>query len=232
MSRIIGGLLCNNEENRWLKQYLEQMKMLCDELVVIDDKSTDNTVKMCKEYTKHIYYSDDMSFEVNESYLRERLFNLCAELCNDNDLIIILDADEMLTNLEKLRSVLLTMNNNVRSFGLRLYDMWNDTQYRDDQYWSAHKGYRYICHRYNKEISYTWNRNKLHCGSWPTETYIFPLCVLDDNEKVYIKHMGWSTEQDRKNKYDRYMKLDGKGEFGILEQYESILDPNPNLVTL
>ena len=44
------------------------------------------------------------------------------------------------------------------------------------------------------------------------------------------KHYGWSREEDRINKYNRYMNLDPNGEFGSLEQYKSILDENPNLI--
>lgn len=234
MNRIIGGLLCKNEEHRWLKQYLEQMKVLCDHIVVVDDNSIDNTVDMCSKYTKYIYSGNNLSFEINESYLRERLFNLCVEKCNENDWIIILDADELLNDALTLRNILLSCDKSVKSLSMKLYDMWNDFQYRHDEYWTAHEKFWLMCVRcvdknYAGYIYKKWSRNQLHCGRFPLDVY-GQICYSTDG--AYIKHMGWSTEQDRKNKYDRYMKLDGKGEFGILEQYESILDPNPKLVTL
>ncbi|PHJ38274.1 hypothetical protein P378_10605 [Desulforamulus profundi] len=36
--------------------------------------------------------------------------------------------------------------------------------------------------------------------------------------------------EDRLHKYYRYKKLDPRAHYGIAEQYESILDPRPNLV--
>lgn len=230
MVKIVGGLLCKNENGRWLKQYLEQMKILCDDIVVVDDISTDNTAEICLEYTRNVLRNSVYNFEDNESYLRELLFNQCARLCNDNDWIVILDADELLCNIEKLRSLLISYTSNIKCINLQLFDMWNDKQYRADNYWTAHLRYWLMCVRPIKGFNYTWNRSKLHCGRWPLEVYNQEQFRPTDD--IYIKHMGWSTEQDRKNKYDRYIKLDGKGEFGILEQYESILDPNPNLVTL
>ena len=44
-----------------------------------------------------------------------------------------------------------------------------------------------------------------------------------------LKHYGWSRLEDRIEKYNRYMTLDPNGRYGILNQYNSILDHNPNL---
>ena len=205
------------------------MKILCDKLVVVDDFSTDGTDSICLEATKHVFRWAKYTFEENESYLREFLFKECAKLCNENDWIVILDADEILLNPNLLRNTLENLETSVKNLGLRLYDMWNDTQYREDQYWNAHKRYWNMCYRYTKTINYTWNRSKLHCGRLPNEIYNFNHAICN---YVYIKHMGWSTEKDRKNKYYRYIRLDPKGEYGILEQYESILDKNPNLIDI
>ena len=37
-------------------------------------------------------------------------------------------------------------------------------------------------------------------------------------------------EEDRLYKYNRYKQLDPDAVYGIAEQYESILDPQPNLI--
>jgi len=43
-------------------------------------------------------------------------------------------------------------------------------------------------------------------------------------------HLGWSRAEDRRSKYQRYIKLDGDGKYGDIRQYHSILDPRPRLV--
>lgn len=45
-----------------------------------------------------------------------------------------------------------------------------------------------------------------------------------------IQHFGWSRLQDRKQKYDRYRRLDPESVYGIRRQYESILDSYPHLL--
>jgi hypothetical protein len=69
-----------------------------------------------------------------------------------------------------------------------------------------------------------WNEQGLHCGRFPMNKLICPI-----NSGINIKHMGWSTQKDREEKYKRYLRIDPDGKYGILEQYLSILDPKPEL---
>ncbi len=66
----------------------------------------------------------------------------------------------------------------------------------------------------------------LHCGR-------FTMNAFDGlNVKVSglrIRHMGWATEKDRQEKYERYSRLDPAGQYGIKAQYVSILDSSPTL---
>ena len=229
--KIIGGLLCRNEEHRWLTKYLQQMETLCDELVVLDDKSTDKSADLCYMYGAKVHASPEFLFDSNESMLRNRLWNLCANSAKDRDWIVILDADELLSDPIFLKSMLIS-SENINYLGLHLYDMWSETHYRSDNLWNAHQRWWMMCARINKNHAYTFNENKLHCGRWPNE--ILKECAIEMHVTpgTCIKHMGWSTAEDRQRKYERYMKLDGEGKFGILEQYKSILDPSPNLIKL
>jgi hypothetical protein len=79
--------------------------------------------------------------------------------------------------------------------------------------------------RYKEGFNYEWNEKPLHCGRFPCNSAPNTMPTM-----IPIKHMGWSTEEDRQKKYDRYMKIDPLGRNGWLEQYKSILDESPNLV--
>ena len=46
-----------------------------------------------------------------------------------------------------------------------------------------------------------------------------------------LKHFGWANPYLRSSKYLRYKTLDPLGKWGSMPQYESILDPNPILIS-
>jgi len=79
--------------------------------------------------------------------------------------------------------------------------------------------------RYQKNFDYKFNETAQHCGRMPYNVGELQYCLSN----MRLKHYGWSCEEDRIEKYNRYLKLDPNGEFGSLDQYASILDENINL---
>ena len=64
MSQISAVIATKNEENN-IRECLESVKW-ADEIVVVDDVSTDRTVDICKKYTSKIYINDSKgSFHIN-----------------------------------------------------------------------------------------------------------------------------------------------------------------------
>jgi hypothetical protein len=80
--------------------------------------------------------------------------------------------------------------------------------------------------RYQPDFKYIWNDAAQHCGRFPINTSSIPKTTSE----FRVKHFGWATPVDREEKYKRYQLLDSDAIFGIKEQYDSILDSNPNLV--
>jgi hypothetical protein len=44
-----------------------------------------------------------------------------------------------------------------------------------------------------------------------------------------MKHLGYTYDEDKKSKYERYSNLDG-GKFHQIDHINSIVDPNPVLI--
>jgi glycosyltransferase involved in cell wall biosynthesis len=226
--RVIGLMLVKNESQRYLRRVLNQYRELCDMTIVLDDCSTDDTVDVCKEYTPYVYESSESLWAVNEVHQRRRLWNMLREHdAEDGDWVLYLDADETIANTNLLVPLLSAADavGDIDALSFNLYDMWDETHYRDDQYWSAHTTEWVFMVKYHRGRDYLWNERSLHCGRFPTNAVsgFYPT-------KIAVQHWGWAKPEDRKKKYERYMQADPEGTFGWLEQYHSILDPEPHLV--
>jgi glycosyltransferase involved in cell wall biosynthesis len=228
MNNLILGSLVYNEEHRFLDKFLNNMSQLTNKIIIIDDGSTDNSISICSKYTSNINITNRLMTK-NESLLRHKLWNECTKIAKDGDYILIQDCDEFYTdnslkNFEKeLKTAELL---NADSLAIKKYDMWNKTQYREDPpYWNIHFHFLVWCIKYRKNYNYYWNNRKLHCGSLPLNAYY---CAFPS--KLQVQHMAYSTLELRQQKVEFYKNLDPNAEWGIKEQYDSILDENPTLI--
>lgn len=223
---LLLSMIVKNETGRFLEKALESAKKYVDFILIIDDASTDGTVELCQEMLidfPHKIIQNEVSQFENETNLRH--FQWQESLKLDSEWILILDADEMFeeTMPHRIKEILAT---NKDAIYFRLYDFWNESEYRDDDFWKAHEHYRAFIVRHKKDLPYTFAKLAQHCGRFPQETVHFSYAFSD----VRLKHLGWSCQADRKRKFDRYLRLDPHGEFGSMPQYLSILDPHPTLV--
>lgn len=227
--KIHGMLLVRNEVDRWLDKYIKQMQYLCDTMTVLDDSSTDGTAEMLKEAGFDVYTCPKSLWGINELEQRQKLWDLTLKFIDvkEDNIILCLDADELFveSHLPFIKYVLKNLPSGVDAAGFKLHDMWSDTHYRQDQFWQAHFHYWPMAVRYDPNKKYFWNNKPLHCGRFPQNaaSQMIPT-------QIPLLHMGWSRESDRIKKYSRYMEIDPQGKNGILEQYKSILDENPNLI--
>lgn len=216
-----------NEANRYLRAVLEEAKFYIDEAVFIDDASTDGTVALIKEILDDIpvyIVSNSSSKFSNEITLRTQQWN--ETIAHDPEWILLLDADEIFEVRMRYEIKRLTNQNTIDVWCFRLYDFWNMTHYRDDQFWAAHNYYRPFLIRYRKDFKYIWHETPQHCGRMPKNVGELPSAY----SSMRLKHFGWAKKEDQIAKYNRYMQLDPGAKYGWQAQYDSILDTNPHLV--
>jgi glycosyltransferase involved in cell wall biosynthesis len=223
--KIVGIMLVRNEANRYLEKVISKVKEACDYLIVLDDASEDNTLEICKLYADEIYMSDKPIFKENELHLRKLSWEYATRHCHHDDWIVCLDADEELTQTNLREKMELAKEHDLQGLSFKLYDMWNETQYREDEIWNAHEKPWLRAIRYDANKKYTWKESKLHCGMFPNNS-----CERALNAKIDILHWGWSKQGDRIKKYKFYKETDTNND-GINEQYESILDVDVMLKT-
>ena len=227
-NKLTLSMIVKNEGSRYLKRALESAREYIDYAVIIDDGSTDNTVEVIKNaldgYVPYKLIENKESTFSNETKLRRQQWK--ETIATNPEWMLFLDADEIFEEKFKVDIRELMQDTEVDGFTFRLYDFWNEDNYREDTYWNAHSSYRLFMVRYQEKFRYTFTNTAQHCGRLPNN------CEKLKFKRTHLrlKHYGWAIEDDRREKYDRYMKLDPDGKFGILGQYLSILDKEPNLV--
>jgi len=100
---MISVLVLTKNEEKMIKTCLESARQLADEIVVLDNFSSDRTVEIARKYTDKIFQKDF------EGYDKER--NFLAQKANEKWLLYI-DADERVT--VQLKGEILEAINNKR----------------------------------------------------------------------------------------------------------------------
>jgi len=114
MNKLSVCMIVKNEEQH-LKQCLESIKNLADEIVIVDTGSTDKTKDIAKEYTSKIY-----DFVWNNDFAEARNFSLSKA---SGDWILYLDADESISEKDcnEIREILKKPEADAYYFTFRTY---------------------------------------------------------------------------------------------------------------
>ncbi|WP_227872212.1 glycosyltransferase [Paenibacillus albus] len=224
--KLVLSMTARNEEGRYLDEALLRHREYIDAAVIIDDGSTDATKEIIHERLDGIplfYVRNEVSRFANEIELRRQQWDATVGL--RPEWILNLDADEYFEDRFAVEIASLLENPLASCYLFRLYDFWNERQYRDDQYWQAHHTYRPFLARYTPGYPYQWNEARQHCGRFPNNIFDPPPHL----SSLRLKHFGWAREADRLFKAARYAELDPEAKYGWQEQYDSILGV-PHLV--
>ena len=225
---IIAQMVGRNESSRFLEDVLKRIKSQVDHIVFTDDCSDDETPEIASGYCS-VYKNNEPLFSHNEGLLRAKAWSNLEKHASEGDWVIAIDCDEMLYNVNDIDNVDIScvlMKSPYDVVNVRFYHMWNDTQYRVDKLWAPNNSSRIFRFKLNGQFL----DRKLACGSEPTY-------VIDDirrknywlNSGLIMQHLGYVNDDDKQNKYVRYMNLD-KGEFHNINHIQSIVDPNPTLI--
>lgn len=214
-SRLVAMMPVKNEADRYLTQALEELSEFVDQIVVLDDASTDATPEICASFPKVILHrSKTPEFLVNESRFRARLWDLTAQA--EPDWILAIDADEFFEERIKYEIDFLIDQDHYDAVEFRLFDFWNGmTHVRVDGGWNPWPKRVRMLVRFHPGRTYTWPDRRLHCGRIPLELKGMLTVFQSD---LRVKHFGWARPEDIKRKYERYRSIEES------EHLKSVLD--------
>ncbi|MGI0009984.1 MAG: glycosyltransferase, partial [Nitrosopumilaceae archaeon] len=94
---IVAMLRLKNEE-RWIKKTLEALSEICSGIVIIDE-STDNTLKICKSFSKVIEIREQSNLPYDETRDLNTLLKMARKL--EPDFILTIAGDEIMHSSSK-----------------------------------------------------------------------------------------------------------------------------------
>jgi len=226
MTALIANMIGRNESGKYLHQVLNRLRDQVDIIVFTDDCSDDDTLEIAKSYGAVTFEMSEPTFRINEGRLRQKSWDNLTTVVPESDCFVLaIDCDEELFETKyELRDLISQKNYDVIS--IEFFHMWNENQFRIDQAWRPHPSSRLFRFYPNGQFL----DRQLACGSEPT--YIQPLIrngsYLRDSG-LLMKHLSYIKDEDKKDKHNRYMELDG-GAFHNNAHILSIMDENPTLI--
>lgn len=218
--RLVTALLVRDEADKYLPRVLKRCAEFSDEILVLDDGSTDDTVTIATEMGCLVKQRPQSGMWGNESPARAELFERATKLAKGG-WVLVNDGDQLLVG--DPRPLVETWESNTICFPL--YDLWDsENTFRADGYWA---GYR-VARPWLVRPSFVpdgwtpqWSGRGLHCGHLPIN---WPMVCPVQTDMIYWAHLGYLTKSHREQKYARYLEQRDALTPGELSHARSILD--------
>ena len=209
---LVTAVLTKNEASRYLPQVLARCKEFSDRILVLDDGSTDDTVKVAEAAGCLVKQRPQSGMWGNESPARAELWERGAKLAKDGWLLIC-DADMILEG--NPRDLIDTWD--LSAWAFVLWDCWDgEYQARVDGPWAfGPQVPRPWLFRPSVCVNGApqWSGRGIHCGHAPTN--LVGLVGVAPPDQYYWRHLAYSKKEDRVKKHAQYL-----GQAHLLSEFE------------
>lgn len=187
----ISGVIITYNEEKFIRQCLESIKDVVDEIVIVDSFSTDNTKAIAQEYNAKFIENTFDGFISQKNFANSQ-----AQF----DYVLSLDADEQLSDTLK-QSIIEVKKSNVNFDG---YSFNRLNNYCGQ--WIKHSGW------YPDSKIRLFNRHK---AKWVGENNLHELIVLDNKQScLHLKgdllHYAYDSIAEHWNKINKYTDIVAK----------------------
>lgn len=215
---IVAALLCKNEAAKDLKLVLDRLTQTSDQILVLDDQSTDDSVAVARGCGATVRVRGGEAMWGREAPARAELWDWGSEVAKDGWLLIA-DCDMLLEGDPRPYS----QSEFVNTWSFILYDMWGPNVYRADGYWRGHRTPRPWLFRPSGVPDGwmpQWPDRGIHPGhlpmNWPG--------IGGWAQDLAWRHLAYSTPERRLQKHAQYLSQSAHLSPDELAHAASILD--------
>jgi glycosyltransferase involved in cell wall biosynthesis len=186
-------IICKNEEKH-IQRALESVKDF-DEIIVVDSGSSDNTLKIAKQYTDKVLHQEWLGFAAQKEYAK----NLCS-----SKWVLNLDADEQLSD-ELKKEIIKTINDDkVNGLNIKISGKY------------LGKFNHPLC-KFNRRVKFF----RKSCGYYPEKLVHETISISGKISKAdgFIFDYGTNDLETHLNKTNLYSSLRAKEKFEKNKKY-------------
>lgn len=215
------GMMRVKNEARWIRESIESLLPLCERVFVMNDRSTDDTVEICRSFGDSVIISDTPFTDLNEARDKSWMFEQCAGLAPE--WIIMIDGDEVLEKNGPAALKAFTHHPDVHVIALRILYLWNNrnTLRVDNLYTRFYRPSVFRVPKNGGSWACTSFGGNLHCGNVPEQLKNF----RRDTTDIALWHYGYFDAELRRRKYDWYNKVDPHNKYE--DEYAHIIQGDP-----
>jgi hypothetical protein len=225
MKSLCVASMVRNEADSYLESAVKAWWEFADEIVVLDDGSSDDTADLCQDLGCSVYRWDGPQAWGTETPVRMALWDLAVR--SDHDYIMILDADQV-----PAMSPRPLLAEAVELVGFPIFDLWGTECYREDRFWRGHEGHHSQLFRNPRTIEGDkWSGRGIHSGHYPMN-FDLTNCITEAPIEHSILHYAYVDPADRMLKAKQYFSQAHQLSPGEQAHAISIVDPSPSTFPL
>lgn len=204
------AMLRIKNEERWIGRVLASIAPICHRIFVLDDRSTDNTAEICREFPNTVVFGspfETLDESRDKNWLYDRVLEY-SDYCGSQwpEWLLCIDGDEVL-HQEDAPALLAHFASQEMALNLRVIYLWNDesTQRVDGVYanFCRPSAFRIINPVFRFQKTPFGNGANFHCSSIPQE-----LLYKSVGTDVRLLHYGYMDQADRIRKWHWYNSID------------------------
>jgi hypothetical protein len=230
--RVLGLTVGRNESHRYLLSMLDAATRVLDRRFFYDDRSTDDTVDMAREFADVVVRPEHAaSFSQDEGMFREGAWRAFEEVMHPElgDWILVIDCDEQLVGTPSARQALLATIEGAGNQPVDLdipevfgWDLDGNPLVRLDGFWGTIHAPRLFPYRGGEIFSH----GKVGVPAIPAWVMGGQWAHPAVDSELFLMHFGYAEEADHFAKYTRYVGVSGHADSHV----QSIMAPDKTLV--